>query len=76
MRIGEFSVQEESEVVVESEILSSKFQDFVFTLFNEGSSNNGHQNGINTFIHVLNEGRQSILNTYLEFSIDVLRSQS
>lgn len=75
MGIGKFCLEEKLEVWIKGQVLTSKLENFAFSLFNERSCENGHQDSINTVTNVFNHSWISMFNGDLKFSINSFWTQ-
>lgn len=76
MGVGEFCVEEESEVGVEGKVITCEFEDYVLSSFDDLSGDNGHNNGINGFVHIFEHGGVTVLDTVFEFFVGIFLSES
>lgn len=76
MRVGKLGMQEHSEVGMEGQVLTRELHDFVSSSLDDLSGNDGHQDGVDGLVHILDHDRVTSLDGHFNISIDVLRAQS
>ncbi len=48
-------MEEQLEIIVEGEVFGGELEDFILSLLDERSCNDGHEDGIDTFVHIFDQ---------------------